>query len=292
MRVCRVRLYLASALRIIAGLLLMAVLVPIALAFMIPLLPWRWTRLRIANRFGTLLGAPIMWISGCPMTVTGRERISSDQPVIYAGNHTSIYDTFLSIWLSPIGTVGVAKKQILYYPFFGVAWLLSGNLSIDRSNPERAIESMNALGDVVHKNRLSIFMWPEGRRSADGRLQPFKKGLAHLAIRTGLPIVPVVIAGAHRAWAKGRLILRPEPISVTFLPPISTAGWTEEHLDEHLDQVHAAFAAALPEDQQPLPLDMADGAEETLLRDVRERPAAHRDHRRSVDGDRASSDRR
>lgn len=282
-------LHVASALRLIAGLILLAVVVPVALACFIPLIPWRWTRLRMANRFGTVLGKPLMWLSGCPMTIHGRDQISSAQQVIYAGNHTSIYDTFISIWLSPIGTVGVAKKQILYYPFFGVAWLLSGNMSIDRSDPTRAIESLNHLARQVHANQLSIFMWPEGKRSADGRLQPFKKGLAHLAIRTGLPVVPVVIAGAHRAWAKGTLNLRSTPIDIRFLPPISTTGWSEERIDEHLEEVHRAFAAALPEEQQPRRLDSVASAEETQPRDVRERPPAHRDHRRSVDGDRTTT---
>lgn len=291
MSVWRVLLAISSALRIIAGLILTAVLVLFALVVFIPLIPWRWTRLRMANRFGTLLGKPIMWVSGCPLTFVGRENISKDRPVIYAGNHTSIYDTFLSIWLSPLGTVGVAKKQIMYYPFFGLAWLLSGNVSIDRSNPDRAHASLNDLTNLVHKNGLSIFMWPEGHRSPNGRLQKFKKGLAHLAIRTGLPIVPVVIAGAHRAWAKHKLTLRAVPINVTFLPPISTKDWTEERIDEHLEEVRHAFLDALPEDQRTLPLDTTESAEETPAPDVRERPAAHRDHRRSVDGDRTSSER-
>jgi 1-acyl-sn-glycerol-3-phosphate acyltransferase len=252
-----VMLRVQSMIRLAAGLAIMAVLVLIALAILVPLLPWRWTRLRICNRFGSVLGSAIMWVLGCPLRFEGREAISSDRPVIYAANHTSIYDTFLSIWLSPTGTVGVAKKEIIYYPFFGLAWLLSGNLSIDRSNPERARASLNALAKVVRRERLHVFMWPEGKRSRDGRLQPFKKGIAHLAIETGLPIVPMVIEGAHRAWAKASLTLRSVPITVTFLPPIDTSDWDEQHIEQHLEELKRAFLAALPEAQRPQTLELA-----------------------------------
>jgi 1-acyl-sn-glycerol-3-phosphate acyltransferase len=242
----------ASALKLAGGLIVLAVLVPIALAILIPLLPWRWMRLRLSNRMGTICGSAIMWVSRCPITIEGRERISTERPVIYAGNHTSIYDTFLSIWLSPTGTVGVAKKEIVYYPFFGLAWLLSGNLSIDRSDPERAKTSLSKLARIVREKGLHLFMWPEGRRSRDGRLLPFKKGIVHLAIETKLPIVPMVIQGAHRAWAKASLTLRKVPIKVTFLPPIDTLAWTEDTVDEHLAELRRAFTSVLPADQQPI----------------------------------------
>jgi 1-acyl-sn-glycerol-3-phosphate acyltransferase len=240
-----------SVLKLTAGLLLMAILVPMAVVVLVPLLPWRWVRLRISNRFGTILGKSIMWISRCPLIIEGREGIGSGQPAIYAGNHTSIFDTFLSIWLSPTGTVGVAKKEIIYYPLFGLAWLLSGNLSIDRSDPSRAKSSLEGLAQIVREKKLHIFMWPEGRRSKDGRLLPFKKGVVHLAIETRLPIVPMVITGAHRAWAKASLRLRSVPIKVSFLPPIDTRSWDEQHLDEHLEELRRAFLAVLPPDQQP-----------------------------------------
>lgn len=283
-------LWIMSALRIFAGLVALAVLVPVALAFLIPLLPWRWKRLRMANRFGTLLGASIMFLSGCKLTFVNRESIGPHQQFLYAGNHTSIYDVFISIWMAPLGTVGVAKKQIIYYPFFGLAWLLSGNLSIDRSDPKRAKASLNEMAELMMKNNLSVWMWPEGKRSSDGRIQPFKKGIGHLALRTGLPIVPVVIENGHRAWKKGTLILKAVPIKITFLPPVETKHWTEEKLDEHLEELRGAFIPALPEDMRPRALDTGRSPVDASARDVREGAPAHRDHRRSVDGDRASSD--
>jgi 1-acyl-sn-glycerol-3-phosphate acyltransferase len=283
-------LWLVSALRIFAGLVALAVMVPLSLCCMIPLLPWRWKRLRMANRWGTALGSTLMWLSGCKLTFVNRESIGPHRQLIYAGNHTTIYDTFISIWLAPLGTVGVAKKQIIYYPIFGLAWLLSGNVSIDRSKSGLAKDALNELASLMLANKLSVWMWPEGRRSKDGRIQPFKKGLAHLALRTGLPIVPVVIENGHRAWKKGTLLLRAVPVKITFLPAIETTAWTEENLEQHLEEVRGAFIRALPEDQVPRPLDLALSPVDAPVRDVREGAAAHRDHRRSVDADRTSSE--
>lgn len=221
------------------------------LILLIPLLPWRIRRIQLTNHMGTLLGSGILKISGCPLTIRGRELLHRDRPAIYIGNHTSVYDAFSSIWLSPVGTVGVAKKQIIYYPFYGLAWLLSGHLTLDRGNTDKAKASMRAMGEFVRKNRLHVFMWPEGTRSKSGRLLPFKKGVVHLALQTGLPIVPMVTSGAHKAWGKKTLLLKRTPIHIQFLPAIDTSRWSEATLDTHVEELYQAFLGALPADQQP-----------------------------------------
>ena len=198
-----------------------------------------------------------MRISGCEVRVHGKEHIHSSRPAIYAGNHTSIFDAFTSIWLSPTGTVGVAKKQIIWYPFYGLAWILAGHLRIDRGRTAKAKAGMRRMGEFVRDSGLHIFMWPEGTRAADGRLLPFKKGVGHLALQTGLPIVPMVTVGAHRAWIKGSLLLRKVPIDVTFLPPVDTSDWTAENLDQHIAELKQRFIDALPEDQQPAEVDVS-----------------------------------
>jgi 1-acyl-sn-glycerol-3-phosphate acyltransferase len=88
-------------------------------------------------------------------------------------------------------------------------------------------------------------------RSDDGRLRSFKRGFAHIALATRLPIVPVVVTNAHRCWPKGRAITRPARIGVQVLEPIPTVDWTLENLDRHVADVHARFIAALPDNQKP-----------------------------------------
>jgi lysophosphatidate acyltransferase len=94
-------------------------------------------------------------------------------------------------------------------------------------------------------------MSPEGTRSRSGRLLPFKKGLVHLALQTGLPVVPMVIHGAHRAWTRGSLSVRGVPILVEVLPAVSTSGWSAERADDALDEIHVLLRHHLPPEQQP-----------------------------------------
>jgi 1-acyl-sn-glycerol-3-phosphate acyltransferase len=245
--------FISTWIRLGVGLVFLGTIVIVGILCLIPLIPWRERRIKLTNAFGTFAGSGIMRISGCDVTVRGREHVAADRPAIYAGNHTSIYDAFTSIWLSPSGTVGVAKKEIIYYPFYGIGWLLAGHLTIDRSRTDEAKASMRKLGEFVKAKSLHLFMWPEGRRSQDGRLAPFKKGLIHMAIQTGLPIVPMVTRGAHLAWKKATLTLEKVPIDITFLPPIDTSGWTEERIEEHVAELRKVFLDALPPEQQPLP---------------------------------------
>lgn len=226
--------------------------VAVGIVGLIPLLPWHTRRIRFTNHFGTVLGSTILKISGCTVRVHGQEHVHTSRPAIYAGNHTSIFDAFTSIWLSPTGTVGVAKRQIIYYPFYGLAWIMAGHLLIDRGRTAAAKQSMRKMGDFVRDNGLHIFMWPEGTRAADGRLLPFKKGVVHLALQTGLPIVPMVTVGAHKAWLKGSLLLRKVPIDITFLPPVDTSSWTEQTLDQHVEELHQRFVEALPQEMRPV----------------------------------------
>lgn len=236
-----------TALRIVGMIIYTALVAGLMVGGLLLLLPFgRRRRILYTNRLGTVLGSGVVWLAGSKVSVYGREFALAGRPVIYANNHTSNLDAFLTIWLTPQGTVGLAKKQIIYYPFYGLVWLLSGHPTVDRSNPQRAQASMQGLGKFVHREGFGVCMLPEGTRSTDGRLLPFKKGIVHLAVQTGLPIVPMVTIGAAGAWDKGEINLRPRDIQVHFLPPVDTSGWTVETLDENLAELRQMFVDALP----------------------------------------------
>lgn len=241
-----------TVVKIVAGLIWLGLIVAVLVPLLIVLLPFRRTRIVLTNHAGTLIGRSLLWISGCPVTLVGREHARTGESVIFVGNHTSTLDAFTSIWLVPAGTVGIAKKEIIWYPFFGQAWFLSGHLIIDRSDPGRSVGALKHLAGYLRRNRLSVLLWPEGSRAADGRLRPFKKGFAHLALQTGLPVVPMVTSGAHLAWRKGQVGFKPVPIRVEFLPPIDTSDWQLETIEAHIDTVRQRFIDVLPVDQQPL----------------------------------------
>jgi len=246
---------IAITFKLVVGMTFLLILFVPVLPALLVLLPWRKARIYFTNYLGTVVGKTLMWIAGCPVTVEGREHFDGTNPAICVGNHTSIVDAFTSVWLAPKGTVGVAKKQILGYPVYGQIWYLSGHLVIDRSNPQRAIESLKELASFVASKGLQVLLWPEGTRSRDGRLLPFKKGFVHLAIATGLPVVPMVTTGAHEVWDRGSLKLREVPINIKFLPPIDTSQWKVETVSEHVAEVWQLIHDALPPEQRPLPGD-------------------------------------
>ncbi len=247
------RLKFASGLKLAIGWPFMALAFAVMIVILIILLPSRIARIKACNHFGTVVGGFFVWLSGCPLTVTGAERLDPSKPAIFASNHTSVLDIFIAIWKSPTGTVGVAKKEIIYYPFFGLLYALSGHLRIDRGDSKKAIASMKKMAEIVKKHNLSIFIWPEGTRSRDGRLMPFKKGFANMAIQTGLPVVPFVVSGAYKSWEKRTHTIKPVPIKLDVLPPMDSSKWTTETIDEYIEAIHEQFRKTLPSDQQPHP---------------------------------------
>lgn len=241
-----------SFLRVLGGLLTIGVLVMVLVPILVVLLPSRVARIRVTNAFGVWIGKSVLWWSGVRVTVEGLENVRADRPAIYACNHTSILDAFTTIWLTPAGTVGVAKREILYYPFYGQAWWLAGHLLIDRARTASAKAALRKTAEFVRRNGLHLCILPEGKRSDSGRLLPFKKGIGHIALETRLPIVPMVTIGLTDAWKRNSLKLVGADAKIIFLPPIPTTSWTEEHLDEHIEEIRAPFLATLPPSQLPL----------------------------------------
>ncbi len=244
---------LGSLFRLILGFILVMVCSTLFIVVALLLLPWRVARVKLCNLYGKVVGRAVLWVAGVTPQVQHGERLGASMPAIYVSNHTSSLDGFTGIWLCPIGGCGVFKKEIVRVPFYGwLAWL-SGHILLDRTNHERAVETLRDTADFIRRNRLGIWMMPEGTRSRDGRLKPFKKGFVHLAIASGLPVVPVLVHGAHRNWRHGSWAFQPMNLDIEVLPAIETSAWKEETAGEHAQAVHDAFVAALREDQRPLP---------------------------------------
>ncbi|KAL8033569.1 hypothetical protein ABFX02_13G167900 [Erythranthe guttata] len=240
---------LISWVRIVVCFVLMMLTTLIWAVIMVLLLPWPYQRIRQGNIYGHVTGKIMMSILGNPIKIEGAEY--SNERAIYISNHASPIDIFLIMWLTPTGTVGIAKKEIIYYPLFGQLYVLANHLRIDRSNPTAAIRSMKEAANAVVKNNLSLIVFPEGTRSKNGRLLPFKKGFVHLAMQTGMPIIPMVLTGTHRAWRKGSLHVRPVPLTVTYLPPIRTDDWTRDKIDDYVELVRDLYVDNLPLSQRP-----------------------------------------
>jgi lysophosphatidate acyltransferase len=222
--------------------------IPLALV----LLPWRATRVRVFNRHARLLAAAVIGIAGVRLRVRNEERLQRSFPAIYVTNHVSAFDVIIGMRLCPVGGVGVMDTAVTRVPGYGQVYSLSGHAIIARAKPREAIDALREVSRFVKRHRLGIWILPEGGRSGDGRLRRFKAGFVHIAVETGLPVVPVVLHGVHRLWSRRRFpTLSTREIEVEVLPPVDTRAWRAETRREHAAEVQALFAAALHEDQKP-----------------------------------------
>ena len=187
---------------------------------------------------------------GVRVHVKGLERIPPGT-CIFAANHTSSADAPAVVWSIPRRIAILPKRSLFDYPIVGQAFRLAHFIPVDRFNRDSAIVSMEKATEAIRAGQ-SFLIYPEGTRSSDGRLQELKKGTAVMAIKAGVPIVPIACSGAHRVMEKRKLNIKPGEITVEFLAPIDATQCTFEGRDALTKRLHDELAAALPPDQRPL----------------------------------------
>jgi 1-acyl-sn-glycerol-3-phosphate acyltransferase len=243
---------MGSLVRTLIGWTFLGLVTLLFLPVQLLLRPSRVARIRVFNLYGHLTGRVMVFMSGASIPPGVQEKLRARQPAIFISNHTSYLDIFLSTWASPYGTLGTAKKETIWVPFFGLIYALSGHILVNRGDRRAAAMTLREITGLLQRHRLNAMLWPEGTRSTDGRLLPFKRGFAHLALATRLPIVPIVVSHAHQCWPKGSPLTRRTQVGVQILAPISTEHWTAATLERHVAEVESLFAAALPEAQRPV----------------------------------------
>jgi len=188
-------------------------------------------------------------LMGLRVIVEGRENIPPGV-CMFAANHTSNADAAAIVGAIPRRLAIFGRKSLFDIPIVGLAFTLAKFVPVDRGNRDAALASVKQAIEYM-KQGFSFLVYPEGTRSPDGRLQRFKKGAFVMAIEAGVPIVPVMCAGAHRVMKKKSLVIHPGTVTVRFAKPIDAADYTIERRDELARRVHDAIAAELPEDQKP-----------------------------------------
>jgi 1-acyl-sn-glycerol-3-phosphate acyltransferase len=194
-------------------------------------------------------------VAGVELAVEGAERVDWKKASVVVANHQSWFDVFVLVAALPGRVRFVAKKELARIPIFGRAWRMCGHISIDRDDRRSAIESLDRAGERVRAESLTMTLFPEGTRSPDGRLQDFKKGAFVLALKTGLPIVPVGITGTRDIMPKGSFRVRPGRVRVRVGDPISPILVPGDGRDELRAQSRAAVALLIgrPKDAGPTP---------------------------------------
>ena len=183
----------------------------------------------------------VLRAAGTPVRVAGMERIPSG-PVVYASNHSSMFDIWALAATLPGSVRMLAKQELARIPLIGRAMVTAGHVVIDRPHPRRALQAYERAAAVI-RSGVSALVFPEGTRSRTGQLLPFKNAPFGLAIAAGVPVVPLYVRNTFEIMPKGRFLLRPRPILIVVGEPISTEGMTVERRQELRDRVHAAVLA-------------------------------------------------
>lgn len=182
----------------------------------------------------------LTWMLGVDVDVQGLEHVASGGPFVFASNHQSHLDILSLLAFLPGETRFAAKQQLWRHPIMAGILDTLEMVPIDREQPERAVAALKRAAE----NQQSIVIFPEGTRSRNGALQPFKKGAFALAIASGMPIVPVVCRGTRRLMPRGsRLTVVPGRVEVVLCPPIPTDGLGYDDRDALSARVRAAIEA-------------------------------------------------
>lgn len=180
----------------------------------------------------------ILWVSRVKITVSGAEKLDPNRSYIYMPNHQSNADIPLLLGRLPVQFRWLAKAELFKIPVFGRAMRGVGYISIDRSNRKSAFESLERAARTI-RNGTSLLIFPEGTRSRDGHILPFKKGGFVLSVDSGVPIVPIIIRGTRDIIPKGHFMIRPAPVTMQILDPVETAGYTRKTKDALLEQIRS-----------------------------------------------------
>lgn len=232
---------------LIRGLLYMAIFFPItfptaAIAILSTLLDRRYY-----SWFARLWGRLGVTMAGIKISVSGSELIP-DGPIIVMSNHASNFDILVMQGYFPRPLSWIAKKELFSIPVFGWSMRRGGYIALDRGDGRKALKSMDEAAQKI-KSGTSVIIFPEGTRTRDGQLLPFKRGGFLVAIKAGVPVVPVSIVGSFDINPGGSLGLNMgRPVDLKIHAPITLpAGMKRAEAEALLMQrVQDAIAGGLP----------------------------------------------
>ena len=184
---------------------------------------------------------------GVRIEVRGMENLEAGRNYIFMANHTSNLDPPVLLPTIPGRCSVLVKKELFRVPVLGTGMKMVSLVPVDRSDREAAIESVNAATAVLRQG-LNMLIFPEGTRSRDGKLLPFKKGPFHLAIDAGVFVAPVTLLGTYELWPKSQFALRPGRVAVVFHQPIDPRSYADR--DALMKAVAETIESALPAERR------------------------------------------
>ena len=181
---------------------------------------------RLVHWFARWWARTLLWVGRVPVRLDGLDHIPRGQPCVLVANHASAADIPILFGSLPIQFRIIAKDSLFHIPVLGWCMRLAGYISINRTNPKKAMRSLRKAARQIREGYPAV-VFPEGTRSRTGELQPFKTGAFLLAIESGVPVVPVGISGSFDILVRGSMKIRPDAqVGVRIGAPIATSGYT------------------------------------------------------------------
>jgi len=177
------------------------------------------------RKYPSIVSRLICRLAGVRVNIIDAHHLNPSQAYVFCGNHTSQFDIFSFYGYIPHPVHGLGKQELFSIPVFGHAVRAVGHIPIDRTKGRAAMNSLLRAAKKI-KSGASVLIFPEGTRSKDGKLLPFKGGGMLLAIKAGVPIVPIAFCGSYEVLPKNTLLARPGTITLTIGKPVETTGYS------------------------------------------------------------------
>jgi len=181
---------------------------------------------RVQARVARSWAKTLLAVSGVRVHVEGLDQIDPAGSYVFISNHLSYMDTPVALAHIPVQFRFLAKRGLFQIPGLGTHLSRAGHIPVPRKDPRGAVRTMQTAAEVIQQKNISMLIFPEGGRSQDGVLRPFKEGGAYIAIRAGVPIVPLVLIGTREILPLGSGVVQPGCVTLRILRPISTSHLT------------------------------------------------------------------
>ncbi len=175
-------------------------------------------QIRVARAWARTL----LRVSGIRVHVEGLEQIDTAGSYVFISNHLSYMDTPVALANVPVQFRFLAKRGLFQIPFLGTHLSRAGHIPVPREDPRAAVKTMQLAAEAIQQKKISLLIFPEGGRSHDGALRPFKEGGAYIAIRAGVPVVPMVLIGTRELLPYGGGVVLSGEVTLRILKPIET----------------------------------------------------------------------
>jgi 1-acyl-sn-glycerol-3-phosphate acyltransferase len=190
-------------------------------------------------------------ILGIDLEATGQDRLDPAQRYIFMGNHLSFLDAPLLVTVIGRPVRFIVKRFVFRIPVLGLGMNFAGYVPLDKAGAGEGRKRIARAAELIKTRGYSFLIYPEGTRSWEGTLLPFRRGGFFLALETGVPIVPVSVHGTYELMPRGTKRVRGGLVRIVFHEPVPVAGYSAETMSALMERVRASIASGLPPSPPP-----------------------------------------